>query len=350
MRKKILSKPTNPIKVSPDKKISVLFDEMLLTGFQGRKIAEVVEVWSKMLNDREIIIWFGLAGAMVPAGMKNIISFLIKKRMLDAIVTTGANIFHDLFESMGGKHFVGSHLANDVELRRFRIDRMYDVYGSENDFYKLDNWITNEFCSLLKDDYQYSSREILHILGKMISEKKRATESILSTAYLNGIPIFSPTLCDSSLGFSIMIANRKMKINIILDSLKDIEESSRITEKARKCGVIYIGGGVPKNFIQQTAVIASYQTGNDMSHEYAIQITTDMPMWGGLSGCTLEEGQSWGKIKNKAEKTMCYVDATIALPFIVHAMSERFNKMNRRVPVFEWTGKDLLLRFEKKGL
>jgi deoxyhypusine synthase len=146
-----------------------------------------------------------------------------------------------------------------------------------------------------------------------------------------------------------MFANRRKDRSIILDSLKDVDESSLITEKTKKSGVIYIGGGIPKNFIQQTAVIASYQTGKDTSHDYAIQITTDMPMWGGLSGCTLEEGQSWGKIKNKAEKTTCYTDATIALPIVAQAMSERYRKLSRKVPVFEWMGKKLLLRYEKKS-
>jgi len=349
MRKKILKKPTVPIKVGNDKKVSELIKEMLLTGFQGRKLAEVVEVWSKMLQEKEIVIWLGLAGAMVPAGMKNIVIFLIKKRMIDAIVTTGANIYHDLFEAMGGRHFIGSHLANDVELRRNRIDRIYDIFASEDRLYKLDRWVSDEFCFLLKDDYRYSSREILQILGEVVSEKKGNTESILSTSFNHRIPIFSPALCDSALGFSIMFANRRKDRNIILDSLKDVDESSLITEKTKKSGVIYIGGGIPKNFIQQTAVIASYQTGKDTSHDYAIQITTDMPMWGGLSGCTLEEGQSWGKIKNKAEKTTCYTDATIALPIVAQAMSERYRKLSRKVPVFEWMGKKLLLRYEKKS-
>lgn len=348
MRKKNLKKTTIPIKVSDDKKVSELLKEMLLTGFQGRKLAEVVEVWSKMLQEKEIVIWLGLTGAMIPAGMKNIIIFLIKRRMIDAIVTTGANIYHDLFEAMGGRHFIGSHLANDVELRKNRIDRIYDVFASEEQLYKLDRWISDKFCSLLKDNYLYSSREILQMLGKVVTERKNNIESILSTSFNNGIPIFSPALCDSALGFSIMFANRRKNRKIILDSLKDVDESSLITEKTKKSGVIYIGGGVPKNFIQQTAVIASYQTGKDLSHEYAIQITTDMPMWGGLSGCTLEEGQSWGKIKNKAEKTTCYTDATIALPIISQAMSERHRKLSRKVPVFEWVGKKLLLRYEKK--
>ena len=332
----MLKQPTIPIKVKSNKKVNVLVNEMSLTAFQGRKLAEVVEVWDSMLREKEIVIWLGLAGAMVPAGMKNILIYLIKNRMLDVIVTTGANMYHDLFEAMGGKHYIGTHLANDVELKDFHIDRIYDVFADEDEFYKLDMWIVENFCSKLIDDYQYSSREILHILGKSLFKRSRNSNSILSAAYRYGVPIFSPAICDSAIGFSIMLANRKEKRNIIIDSLKDVDESSRITEKTRKSGVVYIGGGIPKNFIQQTAVIAYYQTGHDKSHEYAAQMTTDMPMWGGLGGSTLEEGQSWGKIDRKAHKALCYVDATIALPLVVHALSDRFKKLPRKFPAFEW--------------
>ena len=347
MKKRILKQPTIPIEVKPDKKVNNLIKEMLLTAFQGRRLAEVVEIWSRMLSEKEIVIWLGLAGAMIPAGMRKIIVHLIKKRMLDVIVTTGANMYHDLFEAMGGRHYVGTHLTNDIELKNLRIDRMYDVFANEDEFYKLDMWIVKNFCSKLIDGYQYSSREILYLLGQDIFDRTRNSESILSAARHHGVPIFSPSICDSAIGFSIMFANRREKRNIIIDSLKDVDESSLITEKTRRSGVIYIGGGVPKNFIQQTALIANYQTGRDKGHGYAIQITTDMPMWGGLSGCTLEEGQSWGKIYRRARKATCYVDATIALPLIVHALSDRFKKLHRKVPVFEWKEK-FSLKFKEE--
>jgi deoxyhypusine synthase len=137
---------------------------------------------------------------------------------------------------------------------------------------------------------------------------------------------------------------------IVWDGIKDVDESSKITEKAKTTGVIYIGGGVPKNFIQQTAVIASYQTRHDKSHSFAIQISTDLPQWGGLSGCTFEEGKSWGKIGPYAKMTQCYTDATIALPFVVHSLSEKFKKLKREVPVFEWRGSELKIKYEKMRL
>jgi len=348
VKKEILKEPTEPIEVRPDKKISVLVKEMLSTAFQGRKLAEAVEVWSGMLEEKQTVIWLGLAGAMVPAGMRKIIVYLIKRRMIDVIVTTGANMYHDLYEAMGKRHFIGTYLADDIALRKCRVDRIYDVFADEDKFYKLDLWIEKKFCPILKDGYPYSSREVLHLLGQTLYEKPRRRESILAAAYRHGVPIFCPALNDSSLGFSIMFANRREKRNIIINALKDVDESSHITEKAKSSSVIYIGGGVPKNFIQQTAVIASYQTRHERSHRLAIQITTDMPMWGGLSGCTLEEGQSWGKINAEADKAVCHADATIALPIIIHSLSERFRKVHRRVPVFQWRENDFSLKFRTR--
>jgi deoxyhypusine synthase len=363
MMRKVLKLPTDPVKVQPDKSISQLTDEMLFTGFQGRKVGEVVQVWSKMLRKKNTVIWFGLAGAMVPAGMRRIISYLIQRRMVDVVVSTGANLYHDLFEALGGKHYVGTHLIDDVKLRRNKIDRIYDVFANENKFYETDLWIEKVFARTLRDNYPYSSREILYLLGKLLSKHAKDKDSILVNAYKNGVPIFCPAFGDSSLGFSIMFSNRRERVTsidgkkillkrkrIIVDYLKDVDESSRITEKARQTGVVYIGGGVPKNFIQQTAVIASYQTRHDKSHGYAIQVSTDLPQWGGLSGCTFEEGQSWGKIGFHAQKVQCHADATIVLPLIVHSLSEKFRRFSRDVPRFEWKNNDLRITYERMKL
>ncbi|MGQ9596627.1 MAG: deoxyhypusine synthase [Thermoproteota archaeon] len=361
--KKILKLPTEPVEVRPEKSISQLTDEMLLTGFQGKKVAEVIQVWSRMLKKKNIVIWLGLAGAMVPAGMRRIISYLIQRRMIDVIVSTGANLYHDLFEALGGKHYIGTHMIDDVRLRREKVDRIYDVFANEKKFYETDLWIEKFFARTLKDDYPYSSREILYLLGKILSKKAKEKDSILISAYRNGVPIFCPAFGDSSLGFSIMFSNRRERVasidgkkvllkrrRIIVDCLRDVDESSKITERAKQTGVIYIGGGVPKNFIQQTAVIASYQTRHDKSHGYAIQISTDMPQWGGLSGCTFEEGQSWGKIGFRAQKVQCYADATIVLPIVVHSLSEKFKRLAREVPKFEWEGTNLRIVYERTRL
>jgi deoxyhypusine synthase len=365
MKKVFLAHPTEPIEVWPDKKISDLAREMLAIGFQGRKLAETIEVWSKMLKRKNIVIWLGLAGAMVPAGMRKIISYLIRRRMIDVLVTTGANMYHDFCEAMGMKHYIGTHMIDDHKLRKQKVDRIYDVFADEERFYKLDNVIRDDFSSMLKDDYPYSSREVFHLLGRYLAKYGKEKDSIIVSAYKNKVPIFCPAFGDSCLGFSLMLANRREKEvvkrirgrqvtlkrrNIIVDALKDVHETAKIREKSKYSGVIYIGGGTPKNFIQQTAVIASYHTRHDKSHNFAIQITTDMPQWGGLSGCTFEEAISWGKETKSSKTATCHADATIALPIVVHALSERFVKLRRNVPIFTWKRRDVLLSFEKMKL
>jgi deoxyhypusine synthase len=347
MVNKFLKHATIPIEVWPEKKISELAKDMTMTGFQGKNLGLAVEIWARMLKKRNIVIWFGLTGAMVPAGMRRIVSYLIKRRMIDVVVSTGANLYHDCFEALGGKHYLGTHMIDDVKLRKNKIDRIYDVFANEHKVYEADLWIEKIFSPTLRNHYPYSSREILFQLGKMLKENEKVKDSILVNAYENNVPIFCPALGDSAIGYSIMFANRRRDKRIIVDQIKDVNESSGITEKTKQSGVVYIGGGTPKNFIQQTAVIAGYQTRHDRSHSYAIQITTDAPQWGGLSGCTFEEAQSWGKIRKNARMVACYCDATIALPIVAHALSDKFKRLTRNVPLIDFKNGDVKLSYEK---
>lgn len=347
-RAQILRRPTKPIEIDPEMTSSELVREMALTGFQGRKLGEAAEVWTTMLKKREMVIWLGLAGAMVPAGMRSLVTYLIRRRMIDVLVTTGATLYHDAYETIGGRHFQGTDNIDNVMLRKQRIDRVYDVYADERKFYELDVMIEKIFASRLQSGRSYSSREVMHEFGKWISEMAKGRDGICVAAYECGVPVFVPAYCDSGMGFSLMFANRRRKRHIIVDHMRDVDESSRITEKSRHTSVIIVGGGVPKNFIQQTAVIASYQTRHDRTHDFAIQFTTDVPQWGGLSGSTFEEAQSWGKYNPRARMVQCFVDATIALPIVTQALSQRFRRSRRRVPRFDWAdhGNNLNIRFQ----
>jgi deoxyhypusine synthase len=345
-REQVLRHPTRPLEIQPEKTVSDIVADMALTGFQGRKLGEAAEAWTAMLKKREIVIWMGLAGAMVPAGMRELITYLIRRRMVDVLVTTGATLYHDAYETIGGKHFQGTDQIDNMMLRRERIDRMYDVYADERKFYQLDVMIEKDFSARLQSGRPYSSREVMYEFGKWISEMDKDKDGICVSAYQMGVPIFVPAMCDSGLGFSLMFANRRRKRRLIVDHMHDVDESSRITEKSRHTAVIIVGGGVPKNFIQQTAVIASYQTRHDRTHDFAIQFTTDVPQWGGLSGSTFEEAQSWGKYKAHARMVQCFTDATIALPIVTQALSQRFKRSRRRVPVFHWIGQNGGLRIK----
>ena len=347
-REQILRRPTRPIEIDPEKTASELVRDMALTGFQGRKLGEAAEVWTTMLKKREMVIWLGLAGAMVPAGMRSLVTYLIRRRMIDVLVTTGATLYHDAYETIGGRHFQGTDTIDNVMLRKQRIDRVYDVYADERKFYELDVMIEKSFSARLQSGRSYSSREVLYEFGKWVSELAKDRDGICVAAYESGVPVFVPAYCDSGMGFSLMFANRRRKRHIVVDHMRDVEESSRITEKSNHTSVIIVGGGVPKNFIQQTAVIASYQTRHDRTHDFAIQFTTDVPQWGGLSGSTFEEAQSWGKYNPHAKMVQCFVDATIALPIVTQALSQRFKRSRRRVPNFNWNehGNNLSIRFQ----
>ncbi|WP_455363360.1 deoxyhypusine synthase family protein [[Eubacterium] cellulosolvens] len=346
-RQRFLSHPTKPFEVTPSRTADQLMGEMASTAFQGRKLGEALEIWSRMLKKRQIVIWMGVAGAMVPAGMRKIIAQFIRRRMIDVLVTTGATIYHDSYEAIGGKHFKGTDRVDDVQLRKYRVDRMYDVYADERRFYRLDNEIERDFCSLLRDNYPYSSREITEKLGAWLSQRARDKDNISIAAYEAGVPVFLPAICDSSLGFSMMFANRRGPRRIIVDHMKDVDESAMITERCAKSGVVIFGGGVPKNFIQQSAVVASYATRHDRTHNYAIQVTTDAAHWGGLSGATLEEAKSWGKYSPRARMATCHVDSTIALPILAQALADRFKRIRRNVPRFDWTEDALEITFQR---
>ncbi|MBU2559472.1 deoxyhypusine synthase [archaeon] len=326
MKHKYLSEPTEPVDVRP-RKISELTDAMLKTGFQGRKLAQAVQSWNAMLIEEDMTIFLGLSGAMVPAGMRKIIAHMIRERYIDCLVTTGANLFHDIHEALGGHHYVGSHEADDHELYKCGVDRIYDVFAEEERFRDIDRFI-GDFAGGLEGK-EYSTREFVHILGEEIS-KKGDKDSIIVSAYETGLPVFVPTIADSSIGIGLMLARRAGN-PLPLDVIKDVDEITLMVEKSKKTGVVYVGGGVPKNFIQQTEVAASISGSGVKGHDYAIQFTTDAPHWGGLSGCTFEEAVSWGKISTVAKMVQVFVDATIALPIVAHALSEKYTIKRKKI-------------------
>jgi len=331
-----------------EKTISQLLSEMAKTAFQGRKLGEAVEVWEEMLKEKDLTIILGFAGSMSTAGQWKMVNWLIEKRFIDVLVPTGANVSEDIVDAMGFSYWQATSHINDVELLKADLNRYYDVYGRESDYRKMEELIT-EFILTLKPDLTYSSMEFLHLFGKWLSAK--GIKSIAAVAAENDIPIFCPAISDSAYGEAFLMAKNKGH-DLIVDQVKDFYQFVSIGEKTRDVGVVYIGGGVPKDFTQLLAISLSSKTMDRevpgrkgflrktvkeyyYPHRYAIQITTDSPQWGGLSGCTLEEAISWGKISSKGERVTCYCDATIALPIITHALNERV-KFRRKAPDLSW--------------
>ena len=334
-KREVLSKPVRTIEVGR-KSVSRLLDEMAQTGFQGKKLGEVAKNWTEMISRKDLTIFMGLAGSLSTTGQWKIVRWLIEKRYVDVLVSTGANISEDLLEAIGYGYYQGTWLANDEELLRLKIDRFYDVYADEYQYRKLEDLIL-KFASGLDDKLVYSTREFLWLFGEY--QSKKGIRSITAAAYERKVPVYSPGLIDSGYGVALSLLKRKGKL-IRLDQTKDMEELAKIAEKTRRTGVVYLGGGVPKDTIQLATVIKSLGRGGEEEtpHDYAIQITADSPQWGGLSGCTLEEAVSWGKVAPDARKATLYCDITLALPIIVHAINER---VERRVdpPDLGWVFK-----------
>jgi len=327
----------------PPHNIGELLDQMSQTGFQGRKLGEAVSAWKRMLREENLTIFLGLSGAMIPAGMGPYLSFLAKNRAIDVLVSTGANISHDLYCGLGGKHYLGENQTNDERLRNAGIHRIYDVYESQRSMDKTEDWIMGFAEKRLIDDRPYSSREITGLIGKELARDAGGKSTLLACTSVAGIPAFVPALGDSILGSSIMLANDKFDRRIVIDMMKDLDEMASISAASSKAGAVLIGGGVPKNYIQQSAVIASYRSRHDKRFSYGVQLSMDSPQWGGLSGSTFPEAISWGKYKSDARLVTCYVDATIALPLIATTLADWTLLNSRTAPKFSWEGGHLAL-------
>ena len=329
-----LSRPTQPLEIDPSLDLDQLLERMENISFQGRNLGKALSVWKDMLND-EVAIFLGIAGAMSAGGMRNIISYLIENRYVDCVVSTGANLFHDMHESLGRFHFIGSPYVNDVELQKQLIDRVYDTYAKEMEFRDLDSTIV-EFTQSLDLSRPYTTREFFNLLGEKIWKMKKQ-KGIVTSAYRAGIPIYCPAVADSSVGIALATHNHRHKKPFTFDVIKDVQETALIVANSPNTAIISIGGGTPKNFIQQAEVTANIHLGYEAwGYKYCIQVTTDAPHWGGLSGCTFQESQSWGKIRHDARMCAVYCDATIVLPILVTALAKSMGKniSKRKRPSF----------------
>lgn len=321
-----------PIEVGDNISISQTLENMSKISFQGRNLGCAYQIWEKALQENTTI-FLGLAGAMVPAGMRKIFIYLIKNRLIDCLVSTGANLYHDCHEALGYHHYLGTPNINDVELRKLKIDRIYDTFASDVEFEATDEYIA-DFAKKL-EHRSYTTREFLYELGKSLIGQKQ--ESILSAAAQAKVPIYCPAIGDSAIGISVAMEKKPFGKRFIFDVIGDVDEPARIALASNQTGAIYIGGGTPKNFIQQIEVTTyMMKFGDRPGHRFAIQLTTDAPHWGGLSGCTFEEAQSWGKIAPQSDRVIVFCDATIGLPLIVSGLAQRgAHKKRPVIPQFE---------------
>ncbi len=299
-------KPVKQIDLKDNMKVNELIKEMSLSGvFGAGKLAKAVNIFELMINDTTIFL--GAAGALVPGGMKNILIDLLDH--VDVFVTTGANLTHDLIEALGNEHFQGNEYADDKELNEKGIDRIYDVYMENKVYVDLEDFFNKHFDGL-KDITNI--KEFLWKIGSFLEKK-----SILKTCYEKKIPIFCPGIADSGIG--LMMNNKIMQgKEVKLKVFDDLNEIVKLSMDSKKKGVIYLGGGVPKNYIQQAMQFTS-------GADYGIQITLDRVETGGSSGAELKEGISWGKLNKDAKFVNLHCDVTIALPIIVACLKGCFD-------------------------
>ncbi|MFX0071698.1 MAG: deoxyhypusine synthase family protein [Candidatus Hermodarchaeota archaeon] len=295
-------KRVNQFKIDEDINIIKLIENLQNTGFNAKRLALACKIYKDMIRDKECVKFFGLAGAMVPVGMQGIIHDFIEEGFIDILVTTGANLTHDIAETLGYHHLQGElniDEINDINLHEEELNRIYDVFLPNQVYEGIEDFV----AKLDIPDVNMPVSSFLKYLGSQLPENSK---SILKICSKKNIPIFCPAFTDSGLALQLGFHNQNLNLN----HFKDMLGMVNLAWDAKKAGVCFVGGGTPKNFIMQSLQFCP------TSAKYAIQITMDRPEPGGLSGATLHEAISWGKVNKEAKYTTLISDATIALPLI----------------------------------
>ena len=313
-KKSLLKKPVEHIDITSFDSRKII-DSMKKMSFVSRETAKAAEIYNEMLKDKDCSIFLTIAGSTSAAGCMQIYSDLIKYNMVDTIIATGASIIDmDFFEALGFKHYQGSQFQNDSELRDKYIDRIYDTYIDEEELQKCDKIIC-EIANKLQPK-SYTSREFIKEIGKYLKLNSKKKNSLIELAYDNNVPIFCPAFTDSSAGFGLVMHQEKNpKNHITIDSVREFRELTEIKIKSKTSGLFIIGGGVPKNFVQDTVICAELLGKQVDMHKYAVQITVADSRDGACSSSTLKEASSWGKVDTSKEQ-MVFAEATSVLPLI----------------------------------
>lgn len=312
-------RPVTPLGTPLPGQVGELLSQMGGISFQARTLSRGLELWEAMLKG-EGAIFMGLAGAMVPAGLRQLIIYLIENHLIDCLVSTGANLFHDLHETLGYAHYQGSPQSDDRKLATEKTSRIYDVLVRDHEVDAAELFIA-DFAASLPREQPYTTRHFLHRLGADLS-RHHQSQGILVSAYRCGVPIFCPAIADSVFGTAMAAARLMGKATPSFDLAGDVALLVRLVYSGKVSSAILIGGGTPKNYILQATLCGQFIGQKPRGHQFALQITTDSPQWGGLSGATLDEARSWGKLTLEANAVTIYCDATIALPLLVSALCQ----------------------------
>ncbi len=315
-RKDLLKETIKHIDIKEHPGILQVVDSMQHMAFSSRELYRAADIFDRMIRDPECSIILTLAGSLISAGLKKVIVDLVRNNMVDAIVSTGANIVdQDFFEALGFKHYIGTQFIDDTILRDLHIDRIYDTFIDEDQLRVCDD-TTREIADSMPPK-AYSSREFIKEMGRYLEKNAKDKDSIVLECYKRGVPIFCPAFSDCSAGFGLLVHQvNHPDAHISIDSAKDFRELTQIKLMNKETGIFMIGGGVPKNFTQDIVVAAEILVEDAPMHKYAIQVTVADQRDGALSGSTLKEACSWGKVDVVFEQ-MVFAEATIAMPLIV---------------------------------
>jgi len=326
-KKKLLNSPVEHIDIKSFDARKII-DGMSKMSFTSRDTARAAGIYNEMLADKDCSIFLTLAGSTSAGGCMNLYADLVENNMVDAIVATGASIIDmDFFEALGFKHYQGSQFQDDTELRNNYIDRIYDTYIDEEELQACDKAICDIANTL--EPRSYTSREFIKELGKYLKTNGKKKGSLIETAYDNNVPIFCPAFTDSSAGFGlVMHQEQNPDKHMTIDSIREFRELTEIKLQSKQSGLLMVGGGVPKNFVQDTVVCAELLGKKVDMHKYAIQITVADTRDGACSSSTLKEASSWGKVDITKEQ-MVFAEATSVLPLIASDAYHRANWKNR---------------------
>jgi deoxyhypusine synthase len=303
--------------------IDDLLKNLRFCGFQGRNLGRALDLLEKMCANKKILTVLALSGAMVPAGMGNLVCDLIENGLIDVLVTTGATISHDFLDTaVNIGHYLGDSLVDDDELFKHRINRVYDIFIPEENY----NIAEAKLLEIIKEistekTIQITPSEFLKKIGKKIESR-----SILSVAAKHNLPIFVPAFSDSEFALDLIKFSIKEGYDFQFDILEDVKIFGNIIKNAEECATFIIGGGVPRNWSQQIfPLLDQIEEIKNFGYKYSVRIHTATEHDGGLSGCTISESKSWGKYSLKSQYVSVWCDATIAFPILVTGLLQRLN-------------------------
>ncbi len=336
----LLKAPIEPVVPSRIQTVAELVRAMAGMSVQARNVGQCYEVLERMVKDPERpTILLGLAGPLIAGGLRQVIREMVEHRLVDVVVSTGAILYQDIYRARGYNHYRGTPNADDAVLRDLYIDRIYDTYVDEHGFGKVDTWI-----GLLADDLEpgsYSSRQFLDHIADELDDPG----SIVATCRRLGVPMFAPAINDSSIGIGLTEHHHRCvkfgRKGVEISSIQDNYELTQIVVQSPATAAIYVAGGVPKNYINDSVVMGYIFDLRDRGHRYAIQMTTAVTADGGLSSSTLDEARSWGKIDRNASRAMAWVEPTVALPMLVTAAVQEKIAEGRTGLQLSWKGQIL---------